>query len=153
MLPFQKQNTKDNANVKGAALKSSKEKAGSGTRKSTCASTRQRKTTTKMPEPTAFPVEQVNYENVLVTLDNSTSTKGTGLLNILNKLKQNYPTFQPYKNLLEFLFEITKTSEKGIDATITAVVGMITVVGPIHILALFYFSKIMNSKLLRGLCD
>lgn len=151
-MPFQKQNTEDNANVKGTASKTSKEKAGSGTRKSTCSSARH-STATNLPEPTAPPVEQVNYENVLVTLDNPSSIKGIGMLNILNTLKQNYLTFQPYKNLLEFLFEITKTSEKGIDATVTAVVGMITVVGPIHILALFYFSRIMNSKLLCGLCD
>ena len=151
-MPFQNRNTKDNAKGKGTASKTSKDKAGSGTRKSTRSSARQ-STATNTPEPTAPPAQQVNYENVLVTLENPTSTKGIGMLNILNTLKQIYPTFQPYKNLLEFLFEITKTSEKGIDATITAVVGMITVVGPIHILALFYFSKIMNSKLLHGLCD
>ena len=131
--------------MKSAASKTSKEKAGSGTRKSACTSARQ-STATNTPEPTAPPVEQVNYENVLITLDNPKSTKGIGMLNILNTLKQNYPTFQPYKKMLEFLFEITKTSEKGIDATVTAVVGMITIVGPIHVLALFYFSKIMNSK-------
>ena len=148
-MPFQKQNTKKDANVKGTATKTSNEKAGSGTRRSSRASARQ-STATDMPEPTAPSAEQVNYENVLVNLDNPSTVKGIGMLNIFNNLKQHYPTFQPYKNLLEFLFEMTKTSDKGIDATVTAVVGMLTVVGPIHILD---FSKIMNSKLLCGLCD
>ena len=156
---------KKTTGVKGASsktgkkgIKATRKQAPGGNKVPAVTSTTHRPVTrqsqvSNAPESASFSPKHQIYKDVMYVMAMLDSSNKDEKSQVVQNVLKYFSNFHPYRNLVNYLHEITKKRHKLVDATTSSRSGMMTIAGPFCVMALFYFQKVMSSELLRGLCD